>query len=246
MGDKTQNRGRQNGDDETTDDDAEQAAMSKDEIRRLVVATVNGTVEKTVKKTFEGLNLGAQIQDALSGALGPLTERLDKFEAGAGKQQQGQQQAAISPELQKQLDLLKKRADDAEAARKKAEDEQKAGYEKSRRREERDALGAALRKAGIPDALASAAVSMLSEKGIIKRGDDDSIGWVHEDESLPLDKGVATWMKSDEGKQFLPARPVAGSGAGRNGTIQQGQKLTKDQEIGLALSGLAGIPDFGG
>jgi plasmid stability protein len=230
---------------EDDDDKTEGKGISQDEIRRMVV----GTVKEQVGKALKGLDLKGMIGEALA----PVLEQVESLKATSGGdkvqgQTSGQAPGALPPEVQKQIDQLAK-ANKALQDKYDAAEKLRAETEaKSRRKEERDALGAALRKAGVPEPLAAGAVAYLGERGTIKRTDDGAIRWAQGDDELELDKGAAAWLKTDEGRAYLPPRQVSGSGQGRNqqsvGT--NGQRMSKDQEIEVALAAIAGMPDFGG
>jgi hypothetical protein len=116
---------------------------------------------------------------------------------------------------------------------KKWEAERKRGEEerlKALRAEERGELESALRSAGVADERLRGAVALLyTEDKRVGRDKDGKIvfrvpkeGYTDE---LSLSDGITEWIKTNEGKHYMPARPVGGSGAmggrGAKGQIKE-------------------------
>jgi hypothetical protein len=79
----------------------------------------------------------------------------------------------------------------------------------------------ALQKAGVPAERVGIAMAFLKDQGVI---DVEKGGWKGKDKLgmeavLGLDEGAAAWLKSDDGKLFLPPSPAQGTGGtfGRGG-----------------------------
>lgn len=111
------------------------------------------------------------------------------------------------------------------------------------REEERGALQTALRTAGIEDNRLRAAVALIyGEDQRVGRADNGDIvfkvqkaGYVDE---VTLDDGIGDWLKSDEGKTFLPARGAAGSGASGSNHQRKKGATTKEERIAEARHAL--------
>jgi hypothetical protein len=61
------------------------------------------------------------------------------------------------------------------------------------------------------------AVTYLVSKGLVDYEDQDSDEIVYRksaDEAVPLDKGLAAWLKTDSGKRFLPPQNPKAPGGG--------------------------------
>jgi hypothetical protein len=129
----------------------------------------------------------------------------------------------LPPEVQK---LLARQTAEIEKLRKQTDDERRAREEmelRTRRNEERQHLTAALRASGVSEPMIRTLVPYLhSEAGKVKRGDDGSIVFVHDDEEHPLEKGVAAWLKTEDGKAYLP--PVDAGGSGNRGGAPPARK----------------------
>jgi hypothetical protein len=101
-------------------------------------------------------------------------------------------------------------------------EEKRAITTKQQRTEEREALGRALEKAGVPPLVRPGALALLSERGIVSRDADGNIIYRGKDkhgveETSPLDDGIAAWVTSDEGKGYLPPKDIGGSGDAKPG-----------------------------
>ena len=91
---------------------------------------------------------------------------------------------------------------------------------KARAQTERTKLTDALRKGGVDDSRIGGAVAELYlDKKLIKRDEKDAvcIEFTREwgDELVPVEKGIEEFLKSDEGKVYLP--PVDAGGSGNKG-----------------------------
>lgn len=125
------------------------------------------------------------------------------------------------------------------------EEERRAEREQLLRNEERSELMSRLREAGIPEPRVKGAVALLlHDAKAIKRNGENKIVWpVKRDwgtEDLELDAGVSEWLKTDEGKAFLPPKEAKGSGAGGGKPPKPGDKLDSDQARGIVGTFLMG------
>ena len=197
----------------------------------LVGKIVNQTVHKilTERESRFEKKITAAMNTAIGGKFDEIRQLLvdsgdDKptpgQDEGPGRQPRNDQQpsrhAQLSPE---QTAALKKAQTDAAEARKKAEEWEtraKQEAERNKRAEERQLLSAAL-GGRVKPALLEMAIDQLHAKHIQRDEETGAILWKDADGTLvPAKDGVTSWMKSDTGKEFLPARDVRGSG-GRGG-----------------------------
>lgn len=110
------------------------------------------------------------------------------------------------------------------------------------RKEERSALRHELAKVGVADGLLTAAESLLfTEKGSIARDEDNAIGMKMKrdwgEEVVPLEKAIAEWAKSDEGKAFMPAKPIGGTGNIGGRLAGKGKGRPKSRQEKMAALG---------
>ena len=118
---------------------------------------------------------------------------------------------------------------------------------KQKRTEERSLLSVALEKAGVTNPThRAAATALLIDRGVIKRNDEGEVVLEYKDiehastELLPIEKGVATWAGTEEGKTFLPPKDSGGSGergAGRNVAAGKNQFALNKEKIMAGLRG---------
>lgn len=147
-------------------------------------------------------------------------------------------------------------------ARERAEAEAKTTEDKRKAAEEDQSLESALRDKGVTNPVQlKAAKAMLKAEGRVIRDEAGQIRLAGKDKhgydvQFDMDSGVEAWVKSDEGKTFLPARQVGGTGTGgasANGGRGSGSgkrykdlpKLDQDKiELERAIGGLPSLqPD---
>ena len=223
----------------------------KAEVTELVNGAVNGAITNQLtrfKKTFT-----EEITKTLSDALTPfgaqLKDVLDKVgTAGKGdgeiaKGKGNQLSAEVSEELNKargQVAELTAMVEKERRAREEEREQAEKAKAESSRREERDQLGQILRARGVPETQARAAVALLhGEENKVGRAEDGAIvfkiqkgtGQAKYVDEVALDKGVDEWLKTDDGKTFLPARQsqCAGGLGARPMTTGDAKKDSKAQ-----------------
>lgn len=192
-----------------------------------LIATINKVVHAAMADRDKRLEtkLSNMMNTAIGGKFDEIRQLLvesdDKDETPPGDERpnpgQGQQRhATMSPE--DRAAMKKAQADAAEAKKKADEWENRAKQEaeKSRRAEERQLLVSSL-QGKVKPALLDMAVDQLHAKYLQRDEETGNILWKDADGTLvPAKDGVAAWVKSDVGKEFLPARDARGSG-GRGG-----------------------------
>ena len=158
----------------------------------------------------------------------------------------------LPPEYEARLKDMEKALSDERKRTAEERSQRQADLEKTKRGEERSALSDALRKLGVPESRLRAAVAMHAEDGRVIRDEGGAIKWRQPrdgyEDKLDLDKGLAEWAKTDEGKDFLPARGAGGSGG--SGTRAPGPGSGKKSDIPtdteLANAVLASLGGGGG
>lgn len=122
-----------------------------------------------------------------------------------------------------------------------------ASEAKRKTTEEHAALTAALTAGGVAGPLAQAAVSVLH--GSLERDTSGNIVYVSKetgptgpyDERVTVAEGVSRYLATDDGKHFLPARQVGGSGNKGGNAPQMNPGQQSDGEfVGAMLDGLMG------
>lgn len=115
------------------------------------------------------------------------------------------------------------------------EQERDAAISKQRDKDLREQVRDNLTKAGIPPHLQKAAMAILiSEDKVVSYDEDGTMVFKTQNEgNLVLAEGIKSWVKSDEGKNFLPAKGAAGSGD-RNYNSSNNKTSQKLTDVGLA------------
>lgn len=221
---------------------------AKKEVEGIVNGAVNGALSSQLtrfKKSFT-----EEIGQTLQTALGPITEKLASFQPG--QQQPGHVAPGgkpLDPTVQEHIARLEGRAKELEAnvaKEKAAREAEAAAREKDRlenmAKEERAELASALRAKGIPEVQVKAAVALLhTEDKVVGRGEGGAIvfkiqkgtGQAKYVDEVSIEAGVDEWLKTDDGKSFLPPRQVGGSGTG---PVRPGQKPANPNDAKAAAT----------
>jgi hypothetical protein len=204
--------------DEKDEDKTGESGVNSEEVERQIDEKVNKAIsnhltrfrtafEKEQAKTFSAL-LGEAV-GPINETLKALAERPEPTPPAGGEGEGGKD------------DLERKRLEaqikDLEARAVRAEQEREQERATRAREEERNELSKALGEQGITGARQRAAMALLyTEEQRVVRDDDNAIrftvpkgGYVDE---VPLSDGIAEWLKTEEGKTFLPPRGSHGSG----------------------------------
>jgi hypothetical protein len=192
---------------------------AKREVGELVNAAVNGAVTNHLtrfKKQFT-----EEITSTLNSTLSPIGEQLKALaETQATRQQQAPgkgQPGEIPQEIRDSMLRYENRIKELEQQNKAEREAREVEKSTRLREEERNKLATVLREKGIPDVQVRAAVALLhTEDKRVARTDDGRVVF----------KGVDEWLKTDEGKAYMPARQAAGSGGqpARQGASTPGDK----------------------
>lgn len=131
-------------------------------------------------------------------------------------------------------------AEKAEREKEKAEAAAKAI--EMQRKEDRTALTAALTGKVRPELLEAAVALHFDSKKRVVRDEDDAEKrvWRDGDDVMTLEEGVSKWLGSSEGKAYVPAADVKGSGnkGGSAAVGADGKRVFSDADLPGLLAGL--------
>ena len=219
-----------------------QAQKDQEEARDADLQTrIHGAAATHVKKLREGLV--KEIAASFTSEIASLKEELASLKAAPAKEAEKPSAHAVdSPEfkgLQKQIAELK-------AENEKSRASQHAADARSRDIALRQKLGEELSKHGVDAARARHAVGYLVDANKQVRWSDDGETAVFRDadnQEIDLSTGLKSWVKSDDGKLYLPPRGASGSGDRGGGNPAGGVKPNTIQrgDLGRAL-----LASFGG
>jgi hypothetical protein len=124
----------------------------------------------------------------------------------------GKSKGKTDPKLTAQIAALQKQVADETTKREAAE-------QKSREERVLNSARSALTKAGVPPERVKAAIAVLhNAEGRLRLAEDGKPGLHFQrtgyDEVVEIEKGLDEWLKTDDGKVFLPPRGVEGTGDG--------------------------------
>lgn len=214
-------------------------------MKNYVVKAVNGAVSTHMSRLSEKMAKEAQERDA------SIHEKLDSLKkepdpkpdpkAGKGTDIEQAILNATAP-LRKELEEQKEARAQMAAKAKEAQQAKEA-------QEEETALFGALTSKNVPKPLAEAAISRLRDS--LKRDEKNELSMIVQEtgptgkyeEQVSVEEGVNRFLATDDGKFFLPAKPVAGSGnlGGRPGATGSNGIADHDLVAGVftALGGTA-------
>jgi|FLYL01.1.fsa_nt_gi hypothetical protein len=189
--------------------------FGKDEAQRMINGALKSW-ETRFQKTIEGMFT----PERLAPVLEQFTKTKEPDSGGSGGKGGG---GEIPEEIKNRMAAMERQSKELQQqleAERKARQEER---EKALRHEERSTLMKALQEAGVdPKMIDFAVATLYTERGLVKRTEDGQIVWKAQRDGyvddLPVTKGVAEWLKTDEGKRFLPASGAGGSGATGGGT----------------------------
>lgn len=190
-----------------------------DAVKAFVSKTINGAFKSFETKLEAKIPTADSLIEKMKAAgFGAKSDDSDDGDDDGGEKKQKRKDGAPDAATAKRMATLE--ADLAATKQKlqQKETESQAAENKRLRDEERAALVSELRKAGIPEARIKGAAAWLHlEAGKIKRDADGEIVWPTKkswgEDNLSLSEGVAEWLLTDEGKEYLPPVDARGSGA---------------------------------
>lgn len=214
--------------------------VSAEEVNKLVNAAITGRF-KAFEKQFE-----TKISEGFTG----ITSKFEEMLSAKSTEPQADKDRSVKPapveESPQFKGMLKKQAE-LEAKLAKAEQEREAERARGRDATLRQKLAAEYLKHGGDPAKQRIAIGHLVDAEKRARwAEDESVVFRDEDGSdIDLTNGVKSWLKSEEGKMFVPPRGVSGSGdrpvTGQPPGKQQGSM--NETEVGLAiLESFSAIP----
>lgn len=201
-------------------------SVFKNEMQDFVVRAVNGAISTHLNRSLDS-RLQENNQGLMNSFKELLSESLPKAQGeNGGKTQSGNPDVdtaiknATAP-LIKQLEE-QKRLNEQAAARAKQAEEERLHNEKT------TSLSQTLINQGVPAPLAQAAVHTIHDR--VKRDDKGKMYYVAEEtgptgpyeEHVSIEEGIKRWLSTENGKHFLPARQVGGSG-NQGGRSPQGK-----------------------
>ena len=171
--------------------------------------------EKDIKKSFGGM---------LDGAMNPLAEQLSGLSEKLTQQPPASEGEASGDggrwqrKYHEQEKKYESRIQELESSLNEVARERENERLLRAKQEERTALQQALSSAGITGTRQRAAISLLytEDKRVHRNEDGDivfSIPKAGYTDEVTLDEGINEWLKSSEGREFLPPRGTSGSGA---------------------------------
>lgn len=213
--------------DKKTADEADKALEAR------ISKTVNGAITAHMKRQEPGLTQEALVKllDERDAKREELAEEKRKAKEAGGSGAGGANNAPEIAKLQKELEAIKKEA----AAARAESSEQKQKQQVS---EDKTLLMKTLEGAGVTVAgRARAAMNHLLSEGLVKRTDDGLVGIDKSGDEQELAETITEFLKTDDGKIFLPPTGSAGSGSDKNrgGGTGKAAKNSKER-AGNALS----------
>ena len=213
--------------------------VTEDQLNRAISARF-GAFEKSF-----GSKLEKTLGESLAGLSTKFEEALASVKTdGAPKNEQKQQSSSVldAPEykgMQRELAELKKQTAEAKA-------ERDAERGKVRDSSLRQRLGEELAKHGVDAARAKHAIGYLvdADKRVRWSEDGEQLVFRDADGEVDLATGLKGWVKTDDGKLYIPPRGAQGSGDRPGGSVNgQRQQTLQRGDIGRAiLSEFAGLP----
>ena len=233
---------------EGTQAGGEGGSLTQEQVNALVVDRVNAAFSAHGKRLRDVVS--KDVEGLIKSGLSPVLEELGALKAAreaAAEPPKGGDQTAQSVEAA----VAKARAkDDARIreleAKAAAAEQARAESEHTRlQQEERTALSQALSEAGIEGVRVKHALSYLKDEKKIGRNEKGEVCYkmvrAYGDELVTLKDGLAEWLKTEDGKSFLPPRGVGGSGAqagkaaGKGGNSAQGKAEAANAKLFAAL-----------
>ncbi len=172
------------------------------------------TVEQFNKGVTERLTRQQQtfaktLTEQLEAQQAKFEERLAAHGSSDASKSDSKPENAAQERAQK---AAEKRISDLEAKLAASAQAQLESAQKTARQEERAKAHSVMSAKGIVGPRANAVAALLYDAGKIKRAEDGAIVFVDGNDEVEFEQGFTTWLTTGEGKEFLPARAVGGSG----------------------------------
>lgn len=217
-------------------------AAAEERLKDFTIKAVNGAVSTHLARALENKftennnNLLSQIKDMMAAASAP-----EPAPAGAGTD------TDLDTAIKNATAPLLKQIEEQRALNERNAAQAKAERESRMRQEESTELSSALSAAGVPGPLANAAATILHNA--IERDADGNILFVCKEdgptgpyeERVAVAEGVSRFLRTEDGKHFLPARPATGSGnRGGNAPASQNGQISDHEAVMEAMTHLFG------
>lgn len=212
----------------------------------LSQATIDA-VNAAVRSQIGRLPLGQMVGDAVKNAFGSVTEQLNKhFDTkfaeidqtlkgikdggGKGKGDDKGSTGEIPEEVKNALDKMTAKVDELTNQVNEKDQQLQAQRDQARERERQATLRDALSQAGVPDKRLTPLVAYFEQQKKIQDGENgeffveverDTAGHRYK-EKLKPEQWAKEWIKTDEGKEWLPAQRVGGGGKETDNDRQYG------------------------
>lgn len=184
--------------------------------------SIASAVDTTVGKALKGLKIDEKISAAVEAAKPAQPE-------GGGAEE--------PPQITKLQNQLKAMADKQAETERRAQELEEARKTEALRTAVRDALGGA----GADPKRVAIALSHLQASDLIKTDDQGRPAFAFRrdwgEELLPVEKGAAEWLQTEEGKFFLPATGRSGTGDDAGQPGGGGSTTSIEAILGNALFG---------
>lgn len=208
--------------------------VTEEQLNRAITARLND-FSKKIEKTL------GEITSSLTGTFTKQFEELSTRIAPPVHEDKG---GKAAPEDSPMMKGLLKTIEELKASNAKTAAEAQREREQARSATLRTKAQEALLASGVDSARARHALALLvdSEKRIKWDGDSDELTFRDTDNTeVDLKTGIASWMKSDDGKHYLPASGASGSGArpGGSGRTPPSKGPPTKADIGAAILGMA-------
>ena len=216
-----------------------------DEMRDFVVRAVNGAVNTAVNDALTR-RLNRALDDRFSQNNEALVNQFKEMLQGAAPAEGQGRPAAGDDAIRNAVAPLERRLAEERQARERIEAQARQEREARMRQEEQAALSGALTAAGVAGPLAQAAVGLLTP--MLERTEDGQLRFVSREqgptgpyeERVTVSEGVSRFLKTPDGKHFLPPRPAAGAG-NRGGAAPSNDPNVGDADFVASMLGMIGI-----
>jgi len=216
-------------------------AKFQEEMKDFTVRAVNGAVSTHLTRALD-----KRLEENNAGILSKLQELMPQ-QAAASPAPTVEPSSDLDAAIKNATAPLMKQLEEQRALNERNAAAAKAEQDKRMQQEEQSALSQALSANGVPGPLAQAAVHVL--RGSLERDSSGSLVYVSKEngptgqyeERISIEEGVSRYLRTDEGKHFLPARAVGGAGnTGGSAPAAAGGKESDGDFVGRMLSNLLG------
>lgn len=217
-------------------DDADKKFIGELLANALKGEDLGALIGGAVKREIAGLKLDEKFK-AVDEKVTAAAKAKEEEPPAGGKGGKGDDKAGkgdTDPRIAAQIAKLEKDLEEQKSARLRAEEKEKSAKLEGSARD-------ALIKAGVPAERVGHAMAFIHNAQNRVRFDDKGAVGLHfqregYEEIVPIEKGVAEWLKTTDGKAFLPPSGAQGTGTGagaRSGGPSSGSVKPADLVISL-------------